>query len=354
MADQDLIQELCERVRVAAESSAPLCIRGGGTKDFYGRRSTATDVLDVGSHRGILSYEPTELVLTARCGTPLREVRAALAEKGQQLPFEPPAFGDEATLGGVVATGLAGPRRAFAGGVRDSLLGVRLLNGRGEALQFGGQVMKNVAGYDLSRLSAGAMGTLGVLLELSIKVLPKPAFERTVVFALDEEAALEQMKALARSPLVITATAYDGQSLYVRACGGERALEAAEKALGGDPLPESEAFWESVREQTHGFFASDLPLWRLSVPPATPALHLGPGFIEWGGAQRWVFSDAPAETMHTAASAHGGHATLFRGHDGAVEVFQPLPEKLMQIHRNVKQAIDPVGIFNPGRMFSEF
>lgn len=353
MNDADLSQDLARRVREAADAGMPLRIRGGDTKSFLGRHSEGED-LPVAGHRGIINHEPSELVITARAGTLLSEIQACLAARGQQLPFEPPAFGDAATIGGVVASGLSGPRRPHGGSVRDCLLGIVLINGRGQILRFGGQVMKNVAGYDLSRLSAGALGTLGVLLEVSIKVLPKAAFERSVAMELDQRQALARMIQLARLPLGITAMAHDGRHLYVRACGGERAMETAEAALGGDAIADSEAFWTSVREQQHAFFSGDMPLWRICVPPATPALKLGSSFIEWGGAQRWVRSDAPPASLRAAAAAHGGHATWFRGHDGHAEVFHPLPEPLMNLHRRLKQALDPVGILNPHRMYPQF
>jgi glycolate oxidase FAD binding subunit len=353
MPDTDQSKALAERVRSAAESGTPLQIRGGGTKAFYGRRAEG-EPLSTLEHRGIVSYEPTELVFTARTGTPLAEVQRLLADQGQQLPFEPPAFGEGATIGGVVASGLSGPRRVFAGAVRDNLLGVRLINGRGRILRFGGQVMKNVAGYDISRLNAGALGTLGVLLDVSIKVVPRPPFERTVVFEMDEGAALARLTALGRTSLSITATAHDGERLYVRVCGGEFALEAAEQVLGGETLPGTEAFWASVREHTHPFFDRPGPLWRLSIPPAAPPLGFGETFLEWGGAERWLRTDAPAETLRARAAELGGHAVLFRGHDGTGEVFHPLPEPLLRLHRNIKQAMDPAGILNPRRMYQDF
>jgi FAD/FMN-containing dehydrogenase len=207
---------------------------------------------------------------------------------------------------------------------------------------------------DISRLNAGALGTLGVLLDVSIKVVPKPPFERTVVFGMDEGAALARLTALGRTSLSITATAHDGERLYVRVCGGEFALEAAEQALGGETLPGTEAFWASVREHTHPFFDRAGPLWRVSVPPAAPPLGFGETFLEWGGAERWLRTDAPAETLRARAAEFGGHAVLFRGHDGTGEVFHPLPEPLLRLHRNIKQAMDPAGILNPHRMYQDF
>lgn len=352
MADADLSEDVVERVRAAFETESPLAVRAGGTKDFYGRR-TAGELLEMDGHVGVVAYEPTELVITVRAGTPLTAVDTLLAAERQELPFEPPRFGDQATIGGAVAAGLSGPRRPYAGSIRDSVLGVKIVNGKGEVLQFGGQVMKNVAGYDVSRILAGSLGTLGVILEVSIKVQPRPPQERTVVHTVNEAEGIEQLVALGLRPLPVTATCHADGQLYTRLCGGERTLEAAEKALGGEDLSGSSEHWRSVREQTHPFFSSDGPLWRVAVPPTSPPLGLGETLIEWGGALRWIKTDAPADTIQHKAASLGGHATLFRGHDGTSEVFHPLPSPLMKIHRSLKHALDPHGIFNPGRLYAE-
>ena len=342
--------ELIERVKRAAAARTPLCIRGGGSKAFYGRHCDG-ELLDVSGHRGIVSYAPSELVVTARAGTPLAEIEAVLAEKGQLFPFEPSHFGPGATLGGMVAAGLSGPRRPWGGSVRDAVLGVRLINGRGEALRFGGQVMKNVAGYDLSRLMAGALGTLGVLLEVSLKVLPRPAEERTRAFELDAEAAAARQIEWGRLPLSLSGTLYDGERLFVRLCGSTQGVAAGLEALGGEEVTDGP--WRGAREQTLPFFQGDGPLWRLSLPAAVSALNLpGTSLTEWGGALRWLRTDLPADLVRQRAAALGGHATLFRGHDGRGEVFQPLAPALRVLHMQVKQALDPQGIFNPGRMYA--
>ncbi|KAF0099026.1 MAG: glycolate oxidase FAD binding subunit [bacterium] len=342
--------ELIERVKQAAETASPLCIRGGGSKTFYGRHCDG-ELLDVSGHRGIVSYEPSELVVTARAGTPLAEIEAVLAEHGQLLPFEPPHFGPGATLGGMVAAGLSGPRRPWGGSVRDAVLGVRLINGRGEALRFGGQVMKNVAGYDLSRLMAGALGSLGVLLEVSVKVLPRPAEERTRMFELSAEAAAARQLEWGRLPLSLSGTLYEGERLYVRLCGSAQGVAAGLEVLGGEAV--ADAPWQAVREQTLPFFQGEAPLWRISLPAAAPALNLpGACLTEWGGALRWLRTDLPAELVRQRAAALGGHATLFRGHDGRGEVFTPLAPALLALHQRVKRALDPQGIFNPGRMYA--
>ncbi len=352
--EQDLTLDLQEQVQAACAADTPLHIQGGNSKAFYGRRvEDACRVLAVGSHVGVVAYEPTELVITVRAGTPLAAVEQLLAEQHQQLPFEPPAFGATATIGGAVAAGLSGPRRPFAGAVRDAVLGVRLINGRGEVLNFGGRVMKNVAGYDVSRLMAGAMGTLGVLLEVSLKVMPMPARALTLVHEVDAGTALQRMAQWGQLALPITAMAHDGQRLYARVCGAERSLESAREVVGGELLEERQSFWRELREQQLEFFASPLPLWRISVPPATPLLSLrGATLIDWGGALRWLSTDVPAEEVRAVVAQVGGHATLFRGHDGLGEIFQPLPAALLALHRKVKQALDPQRLFNPGRLYA--
>jgi glycolate oxidase FAD binding subunit len=352
---QDIVENLSRLIREAAKQKRPLCIRGGGTKDFYGGPIHGYK-LNTGDYRGILDYEPTELVITARAGTPLLEIEAALREKGQMLAFEPPHFGPAATLGGCIAAGLSGPRRAYAGAVRDFLLGVRILDGKGDDLRFGGQVMKNVAGYDVSRLMAGSLGTLGVLLEISLKVLPLPVSETTLHLKLTEAEAIERMNQWAAQPLPITATAYRDGKLGVRLSGARVAVDAAAKKIGGAPVApaEAERFWSSVREQTDAFFSGGGPLWRLSVKSTTPPLALpGQQLIEWGGALRWLKSSGDVKTIRDAAARAGGHATLFRGGDKTLGVFHSLPPALMKLHRNLKQAFDPAGVLNPGRLYPE-
>lgn len=351
---QDIECELTERVSAANAAGEALAIRGSGSKGFLGWPSEGTP-LDVSGHRGLRHYEPTELVLTARAGTPLAELEGLLAEHGQMLPFEPPHFGPGATLGGTIACGLSGPRRPYAGAARDFVLGVRCINGKGEALSFGGEVMKNVAGYDIARLMTGAFGTLGVLLEVSLKVLPRPERELTLVQELAPAAAVEAMNRWAGRPLPLSAACYEGGTLYLRLSGTESGLQAARASIGGAALADGAAFWESIREQRHGFFVQgDTPLWRLSVAPASPPLPLpGDTLIDWGGAQRWLRSEAPAEPIREAVADLGGHATLWRGTDRRGSVFMPLPAGLMGLHRSLKQAFDPNRILNPGRMYPD-
>lgn len=344
------------RVHDAVETGSQLVIRGGGSKAFYGGAARG-EVFDTRDHAGIVSYEPTELVVVARAGTPLAELQAALAEKGQCLPFEPPQFGGAATVGGMVAAGLSGPRRAAVGAVRDYVLGVKLIDGKGELLAFGGQVMKNVAGYDVPRLMAGSLGTLGVLTEVALKVLPVPVAEQTLRFALSEAESLRKLNAWGGQPLPIAASAWHDGALTIRLAGAKAAVEAAQAGLGGDVLAEAAAFWTSLREQTHAFLAGDAPLWRLSVASTTPALGLGETLLEWGGAQRWLRGEHDAAALRAAAAQAGGHAVLFRG-DAALKArvgaFQPLSPVLATIHRKLKLAFDPHGVFNVGRMYPEF
>lgn len=355
---QTLIDQYQTIIREAAAHKTALQIRGGGTKHFYGNPVTGQShtLLDTAAYHGIVAYEPTELVITARAGTSLADLEAALDQHGQMLAFEPPHFGAAATLGGCVATGLSGPRRAAAGSVRDFVLGVRLLNGKGEDLSFGGQVMKNVAGYDVSRLMAGSMGTLGVLLEVSLKVLPKPAAEITLRMPMDESSAIEKMNRWAGKPLPVSATCYMGGELFLRLSGAEPAVRAAQVKLGGEEWIAGEVFWQSVREQTNDFFQSVKPLWRLSIKSTTPCLPLpGRQLMEWNGGLRWVFDDGSVnlETIRTIAKDAGGHATLFRNNESHIPVFHPLDPGMMRIHRALKEKFDPAGIFNPGRLYSE-
>ncbi|MDP9013766.1 MAG: glycolate oxidase subunit GlcE [Pseudomonadota bacterium] len=356
------LQRLTDRVMHARDAKIALDIRGGSTKCFYGNAPHG-DALDVRELAGITSYEPTELVVTALAGTPLAELEAVLGDRGQCLPFEPPRFAAPGTVGGMVAAGLAGPARASVGPLRDFVLGVTLLNGMGETLTFGGQVMKNVAGYDVSRLIAGSMGILGVICQVSLKVMPSLPACRTLCFDLDEGAALKQLNRWAGQAIPLSASAWYEGRLQVRLAGANAAVAGVHERLGGrDIEPEvAHAWWSDVRDQHHPFFAivdGDLQrgecLWRLSVPDTAPPLSLpGAQFIEWGGAQRWWRSAAPATIVRSAAAAVGGHATLVRAADKSPGAFAPLPQSLLHVHQRLKKAFDPEGIFNPGRMYPE-
>ncbi len=351
-----IIQQLSETVREASANKTPLRIVGGGTKDFYGNPTTG-ETLSTAAYRGIVEYEPTELVITARSGTPLAEIEAALNDKGQMLAFEPPHFGANSSLGGCIAAGLSGPRRPYAGAARDLVLGVRILDGTGADLRFGGQVMKNVAGYDVSRLMAGAMGTLGVILEVSLKTLPLPATEITLRQQHNQADAIRLMNTWAGQPLPISATAWCGADLGIRLSGAASAVEAARKKLGGEVVEaaQAETFWRGIRNHNDPFFKSEPALWRLSVKSTAPVFTLpGTQLIEWSGALRWLQTTASAEAMRSAAANAGGHATLFRGSGGGdhrSDVFHPLSPALAAIHRKLKQTFDPAGILNPGRLY---
>ncbi|MBF8747003.1 glycolate oxidase subunit GlcE [Pseudomonas monteilii] len=346
--DHDASVALLEQVNQALNERTPLRIQGGNSKAMLGR-PVQGEVLDTRVHRGIVSYDPTELVLTARAGTPLAEIEAALQAQGQMLPFEPPHLGPEATLGGMVAVGLSGPRRPWAGSTRDYVLGTRVITGHGKLLRFGGEVMKNVAGYDLSRLMAGSFGCLGLLVEVSLKVLPKPRACHSLRLPMDAHQALGELAEWGQQPIPISAACHDGEALHLRLEGGEGSVASAVDRLGGQAL--DSRYWAELREQRLGFFAGDEPLWRLSLPNNTPLLNLpGRQLLDWAGAQRWLKSDAPAQTIRAAAAQVGGHATLFRQDP---EPLQPLAEPLLRYHRNLKQQLDPQGIFNPGRLYAD-
>ena len=354
------LDDLSGALKAAYESQTPVRIRGAGSKDFYGGM-LAGEVLDVAGYAGIVAYEPTELYITAKCGTPLCEIEAALAEKRQMLAFEPPHFSGAragsagATVGGCVAAGLAGPRRQQAGAVRDFVLGVKLIDGSGQVLDFGGQVMKNVAGYDVSRLVAGSLGTLGLIAEVTLKVLPQPVAEQTLVFAIDEVEAITRLNQWGGQPLPISASFWHDGQLWLRLSGARAAVEAACRKLGGNVAVDAEKHWISVREQTHPAFAGSL-LWRLALPSNAPSPGLdGLRAIEWGGALRWFAGEQAA--ARGAAARLGGHAVLYRApeslrcREGA---FAPLAPALLALHQRLKKTFDPRGILNPGRFYAEF
>jgi len=352
-----------EKIVEAAARKTPLRLRGGGTKDFYGNEPRG-ELLDTRGYAGIVGYEATELVITARCGTSLIEIQNALDEQNQMLAFEPPLFGEQATVGGCVAAGLSGPRRASAGALRDFVLGVTVVDGRGRTLRFGGQVMKNVAGYDVSRLLAGSLGTLGLIAEVSLKVLPRAPAQQTLCLQLEEGAALEALNGWAGRPLPITASAWHAGRLWLRLEGRRAAIDPALAQIGGERVEaeEAQALWSAVREQTHAFFGGADPLWRLAVPSTTPPLAVGneagqeaagATLIEWGGGLRWLkFSGEPAR-LREAANRAGGHATLFRAAHKSTPAFAPLAPAVLRVHRELKAAFDPSGILNPGRLVPE-
>jgi glycolate oxidase FAD binding subunit len=342
--------EIAEHIRAA---QGPLRIRAGGTRDWYGE-SLMGEVLDVSAHSGIVSYEPGELVLTAKCGTPLAEIEVLLDQHGQMLGFEPPHASPTSTLGGALACGFSGPRRPYAGSARDFVLGMEIVDGSGQHLKFGGQVIKNVAGYDVSRLMVGALGTLGVLLQSSLKVLPKPQRELTLQFECAATEAIQHMNAWAGKPLPLSATAWLSGVLAVRLSGAESSVEAAHSKLGGEVHEHGADFWRGLRDHSAAFFRDGTPLWRLALPSTAPPLALpGKQFVSWGGAERWLKSTAPAAEIRALVAAHGGHATQFSGAKNS-GVFHPLPAALMKYHQRLKHQFDPRGILNPGRMYAKF
>ena len=349
--NQDISDTLQSQILQAAESNTALKIQAGNSKDFYGRK-TEGQILDVSKHQGIINYEPTELVITARAGTRLVDIEAALNKQNQMMAFEPPKFADSATLGGTIACNFSGPRRAYRGAARDNVLGSKIINGKGQILSFGGEVMKNVAGYDSSRLMCGAMGTLGVILEASIKVVPKAESEITLLQQCTAQQALDKMHQWALSSHPLSGSFYDGEKLYLRLSSNEAAVASASKAIGGERL-EDDAFWSQLKEQQLPFFNTDKPLWRLSIASNTTPLQLdGETLYEWGGALRWLASDEPVDKIRHAAEAAGGHATLLRNTSSPAEPFHELSPGLFSIHRNLKQAFDPLNILNPGRMYA--
>jgi glycolate oxidase FAD binding subunit len=347
-----MIEHFTETVRAAASEGRKLRIRGGGTRDFYGV-ALEGDILDTRAYRGVVDYEPAELVLTARAGTPLTDVETTLQAGGQMLGFEPPRFGDAATLGGTIAAGWSGPRRAAAGSARDFVLGARVVDARGLDLSFGGRVMKNVAGYDLSRLMAGSFGTLALLTEVSIKVLPRPEVETTLSFELGETDAIDRINRWAAQPLPLSGSCHVDGVLHVRLSGAAAAVASARAKMGGEPLEADAAFWASVRDHRHAFFSRAPTLWRLSIGSTTPPLGLGDCLVEWNGALRWIAGPPDAARVHAAARASGGHATLFRAPERAAGI-QHLDPNLLALHKRVKQAIDPAGVFGPRRIHGEF
>ncbi len=385
---QHTLQDFTDRILKAAQTGQALRLRGGGTKDFLGQ-SLQGEVLDTRAYSGILSYEPSELVITVRCGTPLAEVEAALAEKGQCFAFEPPHFGEGATIGGMVAAGLSGPARASVGSVRDFVLGARVINGKGEHLTFGGQVMKNVAGYDVSRLLAGSWGQLGLITEVSLKVLPVAPGEATLVCAgVSQAQALKLINQWGGQPLPLNASAWVHDTtaspaqdyFFVRLRGAVAAVDAAivkmsaeVKTLGAHVTimdgAQAAPDWKASGEQTLDFFKAPTEqdcLWRLSVPQTTPVLDVRVNgaacaqYVEWHGAQRWLWAPASVATdVREAAVKAGGHATLFRTSvasqqtlgdvDKQAGVFTPLNAVQQRIQNELKKQFDPAGVFNPGR-----
>jgi len=355
----DIIKNWQEKILT---TTSPLRLSGGNSKAFYGETSPG-ERFDTRAYRGIVAYEPSELVVTVRCGTPLAELEATLADQGQMLAFEPPHFAaegdDSATIGGCIATGLSGPRRASVGAARDFVLGTTLLDGSGRVLHFGGQVMKNVAGFDVSRLLVGSLGTLGLILDVSLKVLPLPGMDVTLQLAMSEADAHTELARWLGENLPLSASCWYDGVLSVRLSGATTAIEPARARIGGEVMVAGESFWRELRDQQHFFFAGgtyeNQPLWRISLPALAAPLDLpGATLTEWFGAQRWVRGSAQMSpsALRARVAALGGHATLFRGSVPGVGHFQPLASPVRAVHGRLKAAFDPRGIFNPGRMYA--
>lgn len=366
--EQDLSQRLTNQVKTAFEQSQALRIQGSGSKHFLGYPVQGEE-LNLAAHRGIINYQPSELTLSARSGTPLQQIRQLLAEKKQMLAFEPPGFSAQATLGGVIACGLSGPSRPFYGAARDFVLGCQVINGRGEALKFGGEVMKNVAGYDLSRLMTGAQGTLGVLLDISLKVLPLPPAEITLKLPLNAKSMLETIREWTFTGHPVSAACHNDDSCYIRLSGSSGSVRSAQQQIqqqwGGEEVDND--FWTQLNEQTLPFFAPDMPLWRISLPMASddfeqqcPFSQQSPQIIDWAGAQRWITTAQPAADIFMQLRRYGGYAQLYStGKRKTVENshtndrLQPLAAGLFKLHQRLKEAMDPEHILNPGRIYAE-
>ena len=352
MQGQDITAKICDAVSDAYQASQALHIQAGQSKLFYGNEPVGT-VLNVSTHKGIIDYEPSELFITARCGTSLHEIESVLAEHNQMLPFEPPAFGSDATIGGTIACGVSGPRRPYAGAARDNVLGTHIVNGKGEYLRFGGQVMKNVAGYDISRLMCGSFGTLGIMLQISLKVIPAQPDEITLSIECNEHDAVSRMHEWMQTDLPITGTYFEANHLFVRIAGVEATLHKVKSILGGTQVSESEKFWHAVKEQQRDFFKKSDSLWRLVIPSNSPSLaENGECTLEWNGGLRWLKTDMNHNDVFSMAENLSGHATLYRAKNKPANCFQPLSSRVQSLQLNMKKAFDPKGILNPGRMYS--
>ncbi|MCP3850041.1 MAG: glycolate oxidase subunit GlcE [Gammaproteobacteria bacterium] len=369
--ESDQTEALLNQVQTACENSQPLAIQGNGTRSFL-IHSGSDQVLSTSLHRGIVNYFPSELTVTVRSGTLLSELNDILAKEGQMLPFEPPHFSNDATIGGVIASGLSGSSRPFSGSVRDYVLGCRIINGRGEILQLGGEVMKNVAGYDLSRLVTGSYGSLAVILEVSLKLLPIPAQQKSFCLELQTMSLNQQVKQFMLAGYPITSACQIEDMAYIRLSGSEKGVDYSYNKIQQDfsqLKPVEDLFWSDLNEQKLPFFDSSRTLWRLSLPTSFPENKeseleqlIGPNgrqLIDWGGALRWIYSEQSAENIRQFAKSCGGHAQLFYVSDKDKSLLkempkqQPLSPVLFKLHQQIKKAIDPHSLFNSGCIYPE-
>jgi glycolate oxidase FAD binding subunit len=349
IADLNIETDLTEQIGAVAATGGALEIVGNGSKRFYGEALDAL-AIEVSAHSGVIDYDPAELVITLRAGCRLREVEALLAQHRQMFAFEPPHFAADASIGGMVASGLAGPRRGFAGSIRDYVLGAKMIDGRGEILQFGGRVIKNVAGFDLSRVLVGSLGTLGVILEVSIRVMPMHPLETTLAFEHGSaDAHIQWINELGSQPYPISASVWHAGHSRLRLSGSEQGVRHAITELGGDEI---EFDWNELREQSHEFFVEGEPLTRVALPPAKlDLLQDESQLIEWGGAQRWLCGEVDIGNLRERLESEAGSVCAFRGHAADVPVFQPLAPAMLKLQRNIKSSFDPAGIFNVGRIY---
>lgn len=349
----DNIQSLCGTVTNAYQKQQALCIQGSNSKLFYGNEIDA-QIISTKNINGIVEYQPSELYITAQAGTPLAVIEATLADHNQMLSFEPPHYTDNATLGGTIACGLSGPRRPYAESIRDCILGTNIINGKGEHLAFGGKVMKNVAGYDVSRLMCGAFGTLGIITQASIKVLPQTKEEMTLMFELFEQEAIKQIHQWLKKLIPITATYHESNQLWIRLSGRENTLQKIQQKIGGEKIDSSKNFWATIKNHQTDFFTKDIaPLYRCIVPHNTPTIATqGTTCFEWNGGLRWIKSHESFENIIEQCASFRGHASLFRATTKPIDCLHPLNGHLKQLHLNLKHAFDPAGILNPGRMYS--
>lgn len=349
----DTAADIQAAVRAAIGRGEPFYIRGGDSKRHFLGRSCDLPELDVSRHSGVVDYQPGELVLIAQSGTSLEHIQSLLAGQGQRLPFEPPDFGGRATLGGTVACNLSGPGRPWNGACRDAVLGMEIINGRGERLRFGGRVMKNVAGYDVPRLQCGALGTLGVITEVSLKVLPLPEKETTLAYDFPAGEALELMNRRCAEPRPLTGACWYGGRLYLRLAGTAAAVDHTAGLWGGEILPADQAPWERLREYTLPFFKPHLPLWRLSLGACTVPWESAEQLLDWAGAQRFVHWPGETGDLEAYVRRGRGHARLLWGGHRDREVRSSLAAVEKHWHQRLKKSFDPGGILNPGRMYAD-